>query len=228
MKNFNWNEFKKGKIVVYCNTKEKAINFISKCNSYNMKWSDGGEIELTECYFEECENGICYRFQNESYDTGLVFEELSYYNDFYSIIEWRIEKREDNMENKIDYDREYNILEFMEFEKGTEFTLDDRYICKVEDGYLKIKDGTGSWIIEHLAKEIIKAKFKLVKKDKKVSFKEAIQAYGKDIYCIYHDGEEETEVYYKVAHKYTQLEGNVQYSICPEQILNGEWYIKEN
>lgn len=64
--------------------------------------------------------------------------------------------------------------------------------------------------------------------DKKVTFEEAIQAYGKDICCIYHDGEEEAEVYYKVAHKHTQLEGNVQYSICPEQILNGEWYIKED
>ncbi|MBD5589264.1 hypothetical protein [Clostridium botulinum] len=141
-------------------------------------------------------------------------------------------KKAENMLNdlitpKIDYNREYNILEFMEFEEGTEFTLDDRYICKVEDGYLKIKDGTGSWIIEHLAKEIIKAKFKLVKKDKKVSFEEAIQAYGKDIYCIYNYNGAKMKNTYWIDSKHSRIWDNSKEPMCPEEILNGEWYIKE-
>ncbi|NFA13564.1 hypothetical protein EXM33_13720 [Clostridium botulinum] len=132
--------------------------------------------------------------------------------------------------NKIDYDREYNIMEIMEFPEGTEFTLDDRYICKVEDGYLKIKDGTGSWIIEHLAKGIINAKFKLVKKDKKVEFMQAIQAYGKTVYCIWRDNngiEHKSE--YCIRNEWDQCitDQNCEH-LAPAEIVKGEWYIKED
>ncbi|NCI22139.1 hypothetical protein EXM36_17095 [Clostridium botulinum] len=131
--------------------------------------------------------------------------------------------------NKIDYDREYNIMEIMEFPEGTEFTLDDRYICKVEDGYLKIKDGTGSWIIEHLAKGIIKAKFKLVKKDKKVSFSEAIQAYGKTVYCIWRDKNDKMlKTFYEIKSNVSEIFDTNDSAMCSEEILNGGWYIKED
>ncbi|NCI71830.1 hypothetical protein EJM68_03600, partial [Clostridium botulinum] len=106
------------------------------------------------------------------------------------------------------------------FEEGTEFTLDDRYICKVEDGYLKIKDGTGSWIIEHLAKGIINAKFKLVKKDKKVSFEEAMISFqdGKIIYSNLNN----------IKNQYSLNDKTQSYVIGTKEILEGEWYIKED
>ncbi|NFC29216.1 hypothetical protein EXM98_04775 [Clostridium botulinum] len=245
MKNFNWNEFKKGEIVVHCDTKEKAKDFLNKCVSNNIRWADTQHITPDINYFKNCGNGICYRFHNIV--LGLVYETLKYFkdDDHVRIIKWKIGKGENGMDiditpaaekaenilnelttNKIDYDREYNIMEIMEFEEGTEFTLGDRYICKVEDGYLKIKDGTGSWIIEHLAKGIINAKFKLVKKDKKVEFIEAIKAFTK--------GKTIKVQYKNIIEIYEPEEFNGEYiltdgdTLSPENILHGEWYIKED
>ncbi|KEI90735.1 hypothetical protein N493_15105 [Clostridium botulinum B2 433] len=225
MGNFDWNEFKKGKVVVHCDTKEKAINFISKCNSYNMKWSDGTKVKSTECYFEECENGICYRFKNDDYGSVLTFEELSYYNNFYPIIKWEIE-------NKIDYYKEYIIEEMMEFENGTVFAdikyPDSTVTIKYDiDNGCKILINNDTNSPCKITNIWLNTKFKLVKKDKKVPFEEAIQAYKKEVYCIWNDGKSKTE--YRIE---SPLHGirDVEFKkdITPEEILNGEWYIKEN
>ena len=170
---FNWNEFKKGEIVVHCDTKEKVINFINKCNSYNMKWSDGTKVKSTESYFEECENGVCYRFINDDYGSALTFDELSYYKGCYPIIEWKIE-------NKIDYDREYDIYEVMEFPEGTELTYKNKHY-KIKDEELYFVDKNREFISQKSLKDILTMKFKIIKKDKKVEFMQAIQAYGKTV-----------------------------------------------
>ncbi|MBY6799522.1 hypothetical protein FCV24_14120 [Clostridium botulinum] len=163
-------------------------------------------------------------------------------------MEWEIEKGENGMDiditpaaekaenmlndlttNKIDYDREYNIMEIMEFPEGTEFTLDDRYICKVKNEELRLKDGTGNWILEYLRKRIINAKFKLVKKDKKVSFSEAIQAYGKTVYCIWRDKNDKMlKTFYEIKSNVSEIFDTNDSAMCSEEILNGGWYIKED
>ncbi|HDK7180744.1 TPA: hypothetical protein PTW06_003664 [Clostridium botulinum] len=223
---FNWNEFKKGEIVIHCDTKEKAINFLSECNLQNIKWVDKEYIIPTKCYFEKYETGIGYRFvpfESNEYCHGLTYDCLEFYETIGSnIIEWEIE-------NKIDYDREYNIMEIMEFEEGTEFTLDDRYICKVKNEELRLKDGTGNWILEHLRKRIINAKFKLVKKDKKVNFSEAIQTYGKEVYCIWKDDDGiEHKSEYCIRNEWDQcIDQNCEH-LAPAEIVKGEWYIKED
>ncbi|NFM26161.1 hypothetical protein FDB84_17360 [Clostridium sporogenes] len=133
-------------------------------------------------------------------------------------------KGENDMGNKIDYDREYNILEIMEFSEDREFINEGKYIVKFKNGDFKAKyadDTSSSWTRCFLTKEWLNAKFKLVKKDKKVSFEEAIQAYlkGKDIKCIWND---ETTIY---NNGFIDSDDD---KLTMGQILNGEWYIKED
>ncbi|NCI71554.1 hypothetical protein EJM68_02195, partial [Clostridium botulinum] len=143
----NWDEFKNGKVAVYCKNKKLKEDFLQRCTDVGLTCYKGSEKPINHCTLYD-NISYCYAY-NTPYTVDLAYDTVDFFTkNNYKIIEWEIE-------NKIDYDREYNIMEIMEFEEGTEFTLDDRYICKVEDGYLKIKDGTGSWIIEHLAKGII-------------------------------------------------------------------------
>lgn len=136
-------------------------------------------------------------------------------------------------ENKIDYDREYNILEIKEFPEETEFISEGKYISKLKDGFLKARyadDISNSWTKCFLTKEWLNAKFKLVKKDKKIDFIEAIQAYGKHIYCIWKDDngiEHKSE--YCIRNEWDQCitDQNCEY-LTPAEILNGEWYIMED
>ncbi|MBN3354028.1 hypothetical protein [Clostridium botulinum] len=219
---FNWNEFKKGKIAVCCDTREKAINFLSECNLNNIKWADGERIIPTQCFiddFEEYKNGICYRFVNDFYSYGLAHDEIDYYNnhDFYKIIEWKIE-------NKIDYDKEYSIHEVMEFPEET--------IFKCGNCEYRVKDGELEWLDEDIwklnlmtLKQTLALKFKVLKKDKKVEFIEAVKAFTK--------GKTIKVQYKNIIEIYEPEEFNGEYiltdgdTLIPEEILYGEWYIKE-
>ncbi|NFJ83987.1 hypothetical protein FDA84_14975 [Clostridium botulinum] len=245
--NFNWNEFKKGETVVYCDTKEKAKDFLNKCVSNNIRWADTQHITPGINYFNNCGNGICYRFHNIV--LGLVYETLKYFkdDDHVRIIEWKIEKGENRMDvditsaaekaenmlnelttNKIDYDREYNIMEIMEFPEGTEFVNEDIYIVKFKDGILQVKNKTkntlDSWSKCRITREWLNAKFKLAKKDRKVSFEEAIEAYNeyKTIKCIWSD-----DIYEFDGNKESKLTNLEEYRLL-NLILNGEWYMKED
>ncbi|BAO04812.1 uncharacterized protein CBO05P1_093 [Clostridium botulinum B str. Osaka05] len=199
---FNWDEFKNDYIAVHCNTIRQVTDFFNKCKE--------NDIEL--CAEEYLNTELAYIIDDDNFLRRCQIDGLA--EEGFDIIEWEIE-------NKIDYDREYNIMEIMEFEEGTEFTLDDRYICKVKNEALRLKDGTGNWIIEHVNKGIINAKFKLIKKDKKVNFSEAMIGFqdGKTIYSNLND-----------IKKYYKLNNNTNSSILirTEEILNGEWYIKED
>ncbi|HDK7215210.1 TPA: hypothetical protein PTV45_000570 [Clostridium botulinum] len=128
-----------------------------------------------------------------------------------------------DMKNKIDYDREYNIYEIFEFDEGIEFKHNN-YMYRIMEGLLEVKyyNTNKEWIqCNCIDKCIINAKFKLVKKDKKVSFEEAIQAYlkSKDIKCIWND---ETTIY---SDGFLDSDND---KLTMGQILKGEWYIKED
>ena len=54
MKNFNWEEFKNGNVVVVCKTKELAKDFLNKCKDEDMIWCDKSEIKDSDIwYFED-------------------------------------------------------------------------------------------------------------------------------------------------------------------------------
>ncbi|MGO5072361.1 hypothetical protein ACTQ4K_00170 [Clostridium sporogenes] len=138
-------------------------------------------------------------------------------------------KGEDFMENKINYDREYNIMEIMEFPEGTEFRVGN-CMYRIKNGELEYNDEL-DWRDNLLSlKHTLTLKFKLVKKDKKVTFEEAIQAYGKDIYCIWKDDDEiEHKSEYCIRNEWEQCitDQNCEY-LTPTEIVKGEWYIKED
>ncbi|NFO71588.1 hypothetical protein FDC51_15800 [Clostridium botulinum] len=223
--NFNWSEFKKGEIVVYCDTKEKAINFLSECNLQNIKWVDKEDIIPTKCYFEKYETGIGYRFvpfESNEYCHGLTYDCLEFYETIGSnIIEWEIE-------NKIDYDREYDIYEVMEFPEGTELLYKNKHY-KIKDEELYFVDKNREFISQNSLKDILTMKFKIIKKDKKVEFMQAIQAYGKTVYCIWRDKNDKMlKTFYEIKSNVSEIFDTNDSAMCSEEILNGGWYIKED
>lgn len=217
---FDWEGFKNNKIAVHCDTEEKAKDFLSKCYKKGLFWSGDNKDLL---YWNHHENNTCYNYSRE-YKTIQFSPKcfcLNYKDNNYTIIEWEIDK--------MDYDREYNIMEIMEFEEGTEFVSEYNRNVKFEKGMLKVKAHENEWIICSLAKAWLNEKFKLIKKDKKVSFKEAIQAYGKEIYCIWKNANmEEHKSIYCIKNEWEEILDFHNEYLSPKEILNGEWYIKEN
>ncbi|NFF13761.1 hypothetical protein EXN50_15560 [Clostridium botulinum] len=212
MKNFDFENFKYNYMAVHCNSQTELDDFIKQCEDNNVITGPDRGFDKNYGYIiVDSERLYC------DYATALK-------NEDYEIIEWEIE-------NKIDYDREYNIMEILEFPVETEFINEDLYIVKFKEGILQVKNKTknsvDSWSKCLITPNWLRAEFKLVKRDKKVSFEEAIQAYGKEVYCIWNDGESKTE--YRIE---SPLHGirDVEFKkdITPEEILNGEWYIKED
>ncbi|MDU4545309.1 MAG: hypothetical protein E6Y69_00765 [Clostridium botulinum] len=124
------------------------------------------------------------------------------------------------MGNKIDYDREYNILEIMEFPEDREFIDDIGLKVKFENGCLESWSNTGrKWVECKITKNWLNTKFKPIKKYKKVKFSEAMEGLqqGKIIRCDL----------LGVAEYYSLEDKTHSYVIGKKKILNGEWYIKE-
>ena len=216
---FNWNEFKKGKVAVFCKTKSLKKDFLQKGTDVGLTCYNCSAKPINHCTSYD-NIPYCYAYDTP-HTIDLAYDKIEYFiKNNYKIIDWEIE-------NKIDYDREYNILEVIEFEEGTEFQANglEVKVCKAGNQKYLYPYGIGKTMLE-LTDFWINQKYKLVKKDKKVSFEEAIQAYGKEVYCIWNDGESKTE--YRIE---SPLHGirDVEFKkdITPEEILNGEWYIKE-
>ncbi|KIS22036.1 hypothetical protein [Clostridium botulinum] len=239
---FNWDEFKKGKVAVFCKNTKLKKDFLQKCTDVGLTCYHGSTKPINHCTSYD-NIPYCY-----AYDTpltsDLAYDTIEYFiKNNYKIVKWEIEKGENGMDiditpaakkaenmlndlttNKIDYD----IHEVMEFPIGTILK------CNIDKNEYEIINCFGNKLIGpkngnsvlSLSSKWINAKFKLVKKDKKVSFEEAIQAYGKEVYCIWNDGESKTE--YRIE---SPLHGirDVEFKkdITSEEILNGEWYIKE-
>lgn len=129
-------------------------------------------------------------------------------------------KGENNMENKIDYDREYTIQELFNFKEETKFKADNgiSYYIKNDDLFKENGEKTDNTIYR-----ILHMKFKPIKKDRKVSFEEAIQAYNvyKTIKCIWLD-----DIYEFGESKESKLT-NIDEDRLLNLILEGKWYVKE-
>lgn len=65
---FNWEDFKNGKIAVHCKTEEEAKGFIKECYKHGMKWCYSDEntthwddvSEKNYYTYDICEKHICY------------------------------------------------------------------------------------------------------------------------------------------------------------------------
>ncbi|NFU45254.1 hypothetical protein FDF80_19200, partial [Clostridium sporogenes] len=130
---FNFDNFKYNFIAVHCNTEYELNDFFKRCEENNIKISRERKFNAKLCY--------------EIIDTDiLIGGDIEYYkNQDYDIIEWEMESPV--IENKIDYDREYNIMEIMEFEEGTEFKHNN-YIYRIMEGILEVKyyNDNKAWI----------------------------------------------------------------------------------
>lgn len=214
---FDWDEFKKGKIIVHCQTEKEAADFLNKCNLNNIKWADGSTTNKIQGY-----NNSCYRF----IDYGLGFGESEYYGNHeqYKIIEWEIE-------NKMDYDREYNIVEIMEFPEEIKIKNQYNMFYKISKSDLYYTEDENRWVKSNSSlRSILNMKFKLVKEDKKVSFEEAIKSYGKEIYCIWKDDDGiEHKSEYCIRHEWDSCitDQNCE-DLTPYEMVRGEWHIKED
>ena len=86
MKNFNWEDFKKGNIAVHCDTEEKAKDFLRKCDRQRFEWESG--VPTIACTkWNECKEETSYSFLK-----GIRFARVSEHKlNGYKIIKWEIE-----------------------------------------------------------------------------------------------------------------------------------------
>ena len=59
MKNFDWESFKEGKIVVHCKTKKEAEDLCLQMHEHGMTWESGNSY-LSYTYYEVHKNKMCY------------------------------------------------------------------------------------------------------------------------------------------------------------------------
>ena len=66
MKNFNWEDFKNGKIAVHCDTEEKAKDFLKECEKQEIKWVCGDKATHNTRYkrYKEKMQGLWSSYQN--------------------------------------------------------------------------------------------------------------------------------------------------------------------
>lgn len=87
MKNFNWEEFKKGNIAVHCDTEEKAKDFLKECDKNDIKW-ETGEYTHESTEWNEHKKETSY----SHYIKGVVIARLGLNKALgYKIIEWEID-----------------------------------------------------------------------------------------------------------------------------------------
>lgn len=130
MKDFNWEEFKKGNIVVHCDTKEKSDNFIELCEKQSIKVDN---VRKFSNYYR-CDNDYnnWYRCDNKK----LYHSTLKFYTDMgYKIIKWQID---DEKQLKV-----YNIMDLVQNE-GKEFVNSEidkqNIIYKYKNGKVLFKN----------------------------------------------------------------------------------------
>lgn len=96
---FNWDEFKNEKIAVWCDTEEKAREFVDECYKNNITWGKG---RIKEPKFDFYKENTCYNFEIDLYNSRLMFTEKSYYEkNNYKIIKWESEKMKFKVGDKI-------------------------------------------------------------------------------------------------------------------------------
>lgn len=227
---FDWEGFRNNEFVVLCNTEEKAEDFLKECYKKGMYWASS----KTTALFKYCkDNDTCYSY-NFNDNNHIQYSRKSFYLDKgYKVIEWKIE-------NKIDCDREYNIMEIKEFPEGTEFIDGLCLKIRFNNNCMEVlSNKTKKWTECKITKNWLNSKFKIVKRDKKVSFKEAIQAYenGKAVKCILNNeiyfyygsyAPKDIKNYGEYFIKYNEnAEDNSDFPTTGE-ILRGEWYVKED
>jgi len=167
MKNFNWEEFKKGNIAVHCNTEEKAKDFLKECDREGITWQRGQYThEFTK--WDIFKEGTSYSF----FINGIAITRLDLdKTQGYKIIEW-----------EIDTMKELTFTEVIANIKEDEVWESDYVAIYKKNGGISIIFKKGKAYGIHTFS--CSTKYKLQRKE--YTFQEAFKAYeeGKEIeYC---------------------------------------------
>lgn len=96
---FNWYEFKNEKVAVWCDTEEKAREFVDECYKNNITWGKG---KTKKPEFDVYKENTCYSFEIDLINSRLMFTEKSYYKEQnYKIIKWESEKMKFKVGDKV-------------------------------------------------------------------------------------------------------------------------------
>lgn len=244
MKEFNWNDFKNGKIVVHCDTEEKANDFLRECNKRDFKWRDGTSL-------------ICNNY-------WMFYKENTYYINNFELTYQKIVYLDMGYISKANLKKTNAQIIEWEVNKMKEFTksdLKDGMVVEYRNGNLRIKVGEGLYgldgginlsncnenfidgcgyseleiiavyesdifntdIFKILKKENLKLIWKR-KEQKPVDFITAVMAYYENCKTI-------KSVVGNVERRYEfrgiGLENTMQDAISATEIIKGKWYIED-
>lgn len=218
MKNFNWEEFKKGNIAVHCNTEEKAKDFLKECDREGITWQRGQYThEFTK--WDIFKEGTSYSF----FINGIAITRLDLdKTQGYKIIEWEI----DTMKELTFTEVMANIKEGQVWE----CTREDARLKKIhiEKGSINFiyKDGLGMEVFG------VKETDTFILQRKEYTFQEAFKAYeeGKEIESAFNgskykkrDGKDEWCRNSFETYIYNNI-GFVGFSLNE---IRGAWYIND-
>ena len=86
---FSWDDFRSGKIAVWCETRELREDFLKQCDNHGVRWRTNGElasdnIEVTSCEGEDCTSYVCKNF-------GIAFSDYNWFQEQgIKVIKWSI------------------------------------------------------------------------------------------------------------------------------------------
>ena len=128
MKNFDWESFKEGKIVVHCKTKKEAEDFCLQMNEQGMEWASGNSY-LSYTHYGDYRDKTCYGGDGgyQSYD---YFEKYKY-----NILEWGDYMKKEFTKSDI---KDGMVVEYNDNSFGKRLVVGDFLI--VEDGYADLGD----------------------------------------------------------------------------------------
>ena len=170
---FNWDDFRDGKIAVWCETRELREDFLKQCDNNNIRWRTNGElashnIEVTSCEGEDCTAYVCKHF-------GIAFSDYDWFQEQgIKVIKWSIDKK-----NKVYKGWEIvKMLDEQELSEGTILQDEDENFYTVSKGILL--DGKRDIFDSHYetsSSYIVKNVFTVVETRKRYTFNEAISSF---------------------------------------------------
>ena len=218
MKNFNWEEFKRGNIAVHCDTEEKAKDFLKKCDKEGIRWQRGQYThEFTK--WDIFKEGTSYSF----FINGIAITRLDLdKTQGYKIIEWEI----DTMKELKSLEVMVNIKEGQAYKctrKNARVKAIKRKIVDNKDVIEFLvagKCGYSSFAIE------VDDTFTLHRKE--YTFQEAFKAYeeGKEIESVYSGCRYKKEKG-KGKDTFMYLADWMEFDSIELEEIRGKWYIND-
>ncbi|WP_308779611.1 hypothetical protein [uncultured Clostridium sp.] len=214
MKNFNWEEFKKGNIAVHCDTEEKAKDFLKECDKNDIKW-ETGEYTHESTEWNEHKKETSY----SHYIKGVVIARLGLNKALgYKIIEWEIEDM-----------KELTFTEVIANKKEGQV-----WECTREDARLKtinIKEGSIVFIYKDgSGVEVfgVRETDTFILRRKEYTFQEAFKAYeeGKEIESV-SSGCRYKKEKGKGKDTYMYLADWMEFDSIELEEIRGKWYIND-